>query len=99
MDAELKGIWHELAHDEPVWRGIEAPAAARAEILRQLAAGAFAVDLALLRSGPVILNSEHGAGAFRRRDIAGRIFLLPQKFERLLDFFLRLLRRRPWSAP
>lgn len=89
MDAELKGIWHELAHDEPVWQGVEASPNARAEILLKLAAGSFAVDLAALRSGPVVMNPEHGGGAFRSREIAGRIYLVPQKFERLLDFFLR----------
>lgn len=89
MDAELKGIWQELVHDEPVWQGVEASAAARAEILLKLAAGSPAVALAALRSGPVVLNPGHGGGAFRSREIGGRIFLVPQKFERLLDFFRR----------
>jgi len=89
MDAELKGIWHELAHDEPAWQGVEASAEARAEILLKLAAGSPAVALHALSPEPVALNAAHLGGAFRSREIGGRIFLMPQKYERMLDFFLR----------
>ncbi len=90
MEAELKGIWQELAGDEPVWQGIDAPAPVRAEILSQLAAGLPAIELAALRSGPAVLKPGLGSGAFRSLEIHGRIFLVPQKYKRMLDFFLRL---------
>lgn len=89
MDAELNGIWRELANDEAVWQGIDASAEARAEILLQLAAGAPAVATDALQTGLVEVRPEHGGGAFRSREIHGRIFLVPQKYERMLDFFLR----------
>lgn len=89
MDAELKGFWPELLRDEAVWQGVEATPAVRAEILHRLAAGFPAIRADTLRSGSVALSDGHGAGAFRSREIQGRIYLVPQKFARMLDFFLR----------
>lgn len=88
METEITGIWAALVHDTPLWAGIDAPPAARSEILQKFSEGSPAIAIDSLTEKKVRFEAAHQHGAFRCLDINGNIFLAPQKYERMLSFFL-----------
>lgn len=74
-----------LAADEEIWQPMEIDQEARVQVLRLVAEGNPALALKRL---PLTVPLA-GNAVFRKKNIAGEDWLVPQRFERMVDFFLR----------
>lgn len=75
----------ELAGDEEIWAQIDLDKNSRRQVLSLIAEGIPALPFSKLS----LQNSQTGNSVFRRKNIAGEAWLVPQRFERMVDFFLR----------
>lgn len=73
-----------LAADEEIWRKIDLDNDKRAEALNLIAQGHVALPFSRLS----LTASATGNSVFRKKSIAGEHWLVPQRFERMIDFFL-----------
>lgn len=74
-----------LAADEEIWQQIDLEGPARLQALRLVTEGHPALPFSAFS----LAASQPGNAVFRKKDIAGEHWLVPQRFERMVDFFLR----------
>ncbi|MFZ5629807.1 MAG: ATP-dependent DNA helicase [Spirochaetota bacterium] len=74
-----------LADDDAIWQKIEIDKTTRAQVLRLIAEGNPALPFSRLS----LAASQSGNAVFRKKYIADENWLVPQRFERMVDFFLR----------
>lgn len=74
-----------LSDDEEIWQQTKIEKHTRVQILRLIAEGNPALPFSRLS----LADTETGNGVFCRKNIAGEDWLVPQRFARMVDFFLR----------
>lgn len=85
VQSELPPHLSRLSNDAEIWQQMDIDAATRAQILRYIAEGHPAIAFKTLG----LKDSAAGNNVFRKKHIAGEFWLVPQRFERMVDFFVR----------
>ncbi len=75
----------ELAEDVEIWAAIPLDKDSRTQALSLIAEGHPALPLSKLS----VQSAQAGNSVFRRKTIAGTEWLVPQRFERMVEFFMR----------